>query len=154
MYQHELPVAIIGAGPVGLAAAAHLAARRIPFLIFERANEVAASVRDWGHVRLFSPWRYNVDGVAREALEAAGLWTMPRTDLPARDRLRAGALHRRGARWRSRRGPRRAAGPARNRGVQQPARGAERRGGSVLRAGARQGASVRIVLPGASCAGQ
>lgn len=80
MYQHQHPVAIIGAGPVGLAAAAHLAARRIPFLIFERAREVAASVRDWGHVRLFSPWRYDVDRVAGEALEASGTWTAPPQD--------------------------------------------------------------------------
>lgn len=80
MYQQPHPVAIIGAGPVGLAAAAHLAARRIPFLVFERASEVAASVRDWAHVRLFSPWRYNVDRVARDALEASGTWTMPPPD--------------------------------------------------------------------------
>lgn len=80
MYQREHPVAIIGAGPVGLAAAAHLAARQIPFLVFERASQVAASVRDWGHVRLFSPWQYNVDRVAREALEATGTWTMPPPD--------------------------------------------------------------------------
>ena len=31
----ELPVAVIGAGPVGLAAAAHLAERGVPFVVFE-----------------------------------------------------------------------------------------------------------------------
>src|SRR5205823_5258036 len=52
----ELPVAVIGAGPVGLAAAAHLLERGLRPVILEAASEVAASVRDWGHVRLFSPW--------------------------------------------------------------------------------------------------
>ncbi len=50
-----LPVAVIGAGPVGLAAAAHLLARRLPVRVYEAGATVGASVRDWGHVRLFSP---------------------------------------------------------------------------------------------------
>ncbi len=74
-----LPVAVIGAGPVGLAAAARLLERGLEPLILEAARDVAASPRDWGHVRLFSPWRYNVDKSAVEALEAAG-WTAPPPD--------------------------------------------------------------------------
>ena len=35
----SLPVAIIGAGPVGLAAAAHLAVRGLPFVVFERGAD-------------------------------------------------------------------------------------------------------------------
>ncbi len=31
----QLPVAVIGAGPVGLAAAANLVERNIPFVVFE-----------------------------------------------------------------------------------------------------------------------
>ena len=54
----ELPVAVVGSGPVGLAAAAHLASRRLPFVVVEVGDEVAASMRDWAHVRLFSPWRF------------------------------------------------------------------------------------------------
>lgn len=81
MYTHEHPVAILGAGPVGLAAASHLAARTIPFMLFERATEVAASVRDWAHVPLFSPWRYNIDRTARAALEASGAWRAPPDDV-------------------------------------------------------------------------
>jgi len=73
---HEGPVAVIGGGPVGLAAAAHLARRRVPFLLFEGGSQVGASVREWGHVRLFSPWRHLVDPVAAELLEGAG-WTPP-----------------------------------------------------------------------------
>src|SRR5690606_17396794 len=35
--------------------------------------------RSWGHVRLFSPWRYNVDRAAATLLGAAG-WTAPPTE--------------------------------------------------------------------------
>ena len=73
---NDLPVAVIGAGPVGLAAAAHLLNRGIEPLIFEAGDGVGASVREWGHVRVFSPWDYNVDPVAEQLLDAAG-WTAP-----------------------------------------------------------------------------
>jgi len=57
----SLPVAIIGAGPVGLAAAAHLLRRGETPLVFEAAPSVGAAILEWGHVRLFSPWRYLID---------------------------------------------------------------------------------------------
>jgi hypothetical protein len=79
MTLEALPVAIIGAGPVGLAAAAHLVARGETPIILEAGNQVGATVRQWGHVRIFSPWRYNVDAVAAAMLEKAG-WTMPDPD--------------------------------------------------------------------------
>ena len=71
-----LPVAIIGAGPVGLAAAAHLLTRGLEPLIFEAGESVGASVRDWAHVRVFSPWAFNIDPAAADLLEADG-WTAP-----------------------------------------------------------------------------
>ncbi len=71
-----LPVAIIGAGPVGLAAAAHLADRGIAFTVLEAASGPAAAVEKWGHTRLFSAWREVVDPVARRLLEGTG-WTTP-----------------------------------------------------------------------------
>ena len=74
-----LPVAVIGAGPVGLAAAAHLHERGIPFVVFEVGDDVAASIREWAHVQLFSPWSYNIDPAARRLLEADG-WTAPDRD--------------------------------------------------------------------------
>ncbi|MFH8251523.1 NAD(P)-binding domain-containing protein [Microbacterium sp. B2969] len=71
-----LPVAIIGAGPIGLAAAANLLERGIEFTVLESGSEVAASVRAWGHTRLFSPWKHLVDPASRRLLEAHG-WTLP-----------------------------------------------------------------------------
>ena len=71
-----LPIAVIGAGPVGLAAAAHLIQRGLPVKVYEAGETVAANVRDWGHVRLFSPWEYNTDTAARALLQAHG-WQEP-----------------------------------------------------------------------------
>jgi hypothetical protein len=77
-----LPIVVIGAGPVGLSAAVRLLERGLEPLILEAAADVAASPRDWGHVRLFSPWRYNVDKAAVQLLEAAGWTAPPADDLP------------------------------------------------------------------------
>jgi thioredoxin reductase len=74
-----LPVVVIGAGPVGLAAAAQLAERGLDFLVLEAGEHVGASIRQWGHVGLFSPWRYCTDAAARRLLEASG-WTAPDPD--------------------------------------------------------------------------
>lgn len=79
MPQQPLPIAVIGAGPVGLAAAAHLVSRGERPLVFEAGATVGASVRKWAHVRTFSPWKYNVDAVAREMLEATG-WRLREPD--------------------------------------------------------------------------
>ena len=73
------PVAVIGAGPVGLAAAAHLVQRGLPVVIFEAGDGVAANLDSYRHVRLFSPWRYNVDRAARALLADAG-WQAPEDD--------------------------------------------------------------------------
>ncbi|RUX96857.1 NAD(P)-binding domain-containing protein [Mesorhizobium sp. M7D.F.Ca.US.004.01.2.1] len=72
----NLPVAVIGAGPVGLAAAAHLVERGIRPLILERGESVGAALLEWGHVRVFSPWEYNIDAAARALLDRSG-WTAP-----------------------------------------------------------------------------
>ncbi len=75
----KLPVAVIGAGPVGLAAAAHLAERNVPFILFEAGEGPAAAVQQWGHVTFFSPWRFNVDSAAGRLLKQTG-WVMPDPD--------------------------------------------------------------------------
>ncbi|MEM7368141.1 MAG: NAD(P)-binding domain-containing protein [Bacteroidota bacterium] len=72
----HLPIGIIGGGPIGLAAAAHLAKRNIPFLLFEAGNSVGHNFLSWGHVRVFSPWKYNIDHAAEELLSQIG-WKSP-----------------------------------------------------------------------------
>ena len=71
-----LPVAIIGAGPIGLATAAHLVERGLDFVVLEAGDDVASSMRSWAHIRLFSPWRHLIDPAARRLLESSG-WTEP-----------------------------------------------------------------------------
>ncbi len=74
-----LPVAIIGAGPVGLAAAAHLLERGIDFRIYEAGASAASSVASWAHVRLFSPWSLLIDPAARRLLATTD-WVQPDAD--------------------------------------------------------------------------
>ncbi|MFI0406075.1 FAD-dependent oxidoreductase [Actinomadura sp. 3N508] len=74
-----LPVVVIGAGPVGLATAAHLAERGLDFVVLEAGPRVGAAISEWGHVRLFSPWRYDTDAAARRLLEPTG-WRLPDPD--------------------------------------------------------------------------
>jgi thioredoxin reductase len=71
-----LPVAIIGAGPIGLAAAAQLHERGIEFAVYEAGDTVASSMRSWGHISLFSPWEFLVDPAAGRLLEPTG-WSAP-----------------------------------------------------------------------------
>lgn len=73
---NSLPIAIIGAGPVGLAAAAHLIQRGENPIILEMGDTIGANMRQWAHVRMFSPWRYVVDSAAVALLEESG-WQMP-----------------------------------------------------------------------------
>lgn len=70
------PVLIVGAGPVGLAAAAHAHERGLPVVVLEQGAGPAAAVGEWGHVRLFSPWSELVDTAAARLLSATG-WTSP-----------------------------------------------------------------------------
>lgn len=77
-----LPVAVLGAGPVGLAAAAKLIERGLPFFIVEAGERVGANLLDYGHVRLFSPWQYNVDPSMAKLLAASGWQAPDPTELP------------------------------------------------------------------------
>lgn len=76
----SLPVVVIGAGPVGLAAAANLIERDIPTVVLEAGAQVAASMAAWGHVRLFTPWSYLIDPASQRLLEAEGTWSEPALD--------------------------------------------------------------------------
>ncbi|UYQ63393.1 NAD(P)-binding domain-containing protein [Streptomyces peucetius] len=72
----EPPVVVIGAGPVGLAAAAHLIERGIEPLVLEAGPVAGHAVRSWSHVRLFSTWAELVDPAAEKLLAPTG-WTAP-----------------------------------------------------------------------------
>lgn len=75
----DLPVAVIGTGPIGLAAAAHLVVQEIEPIVFEAGPTPAAAVLEWGHIGLFSPWKYNIDQAARTLLESTD-WQEPDGD--------------------------------------------------------------------------
>src|SRR5687768_5222862 len=76
-----LPVIVIGAGPVGLAAGAHLRDRGLPVVVLEAGDRVGEAVRAWGHIRTFTPWQWIVDPTAERLLQEAG-WTRPATPVP------------------------------------------------------------------------
>lgn len=73
---HDLPLVIVGAGPVGLAAAAHAAERGLSTVVLEAGDSAGSAVRSWGHVRLFSAWGELVDPAAGRLLAATG-WAHP-----------------------------------------------------------------------------
>ncbi len=75
-------IAIIGAGPIGLEVALYARLRDFEVVVLEQGT-VAANVRSWGHVRLFSPFGINSSEWGRAAQPAA--------DLPATEALLTGA---------------------------------------------------------------
>lgn len=79
MNSSSLPIAVIGAGPIGLAAAAHLLRRGLKPIVFERGNQISANIREWAHVPLFTPWRSLIDAQGRKLLEDTS-WTPPDMD--------------------------------------------------------------------------
>jgi thioredoxin reductase len=79
MSSPQKTIAIIGGGPVGLAAAAHAMERDLMPIVLEAGDEVGQAVREWSHVRMFSPWTYNVDKAAERLLRQEG-WNAPDPD--------------------------------------------------------------------------
>lgn len=72
----QLPVVVVGAGPAGLAAAAHLVDRGLEPLVLEAGERAGAAVREWSHVRLFSTWGEVTDPAAEKLLAPTG-WVKP-----------------------------------------------------------------------------
>ena len=88
MSQTSLPVAVIGAGPIGLAAAAHLVSRGETPLVLGAGSSVGASILKWAHVRVFSPWRYVVDRASAVLARTVGLDAAARRGAADRPRAR------------------------------------------------------------------
>lgn len=63
-------IAIVGAGPIGLEAAAFGVRAGFEVQVYERGR-VAQNLREWGHVRLFSPFGMNASPWGREAVDSA-----------------------------------------------------------------------------------
>ncbi|MCK2244124.1 MULTISPECIES: NAD(P)-binding domain-containing protein [unclassified Crossiella] len=81
----DFPVVVVGAGPVGLAAAAELLERGLTPLVLESGATAGAAVRQWGHVRLFSRWAELVAPAAARLLAPTG-WRHPaHADYPTGD---------------------------------------------------------------------
>lgn len=80
-------LSIVGAGPVGLEAAAAAADAGLRVVLLERGRP-GEHVAAWGHVRLFTPFDDNVGPAGRALSEAAGI------PLPAPDAILTGARFR------------------------------------------------------------
>jgi cation diffusion facilitator CzcD-associated flavoprotein CzcO len=70
--ENVLPVVVVGAGPIGLAAASQLLDGGLEPLVLEAGSAAGASVRQWHHVRLFSRWGELVDPAAEKLLAPTG----------------------------------------------------------------------------------
>lgn len=77
-------IAVIGAGPIGLEAALYARLQGYDVTVYER-GDVADHVRQWGHVRMFSPFGMNSSEWGRDALVSGG------QTLPDREALLTGS---------------------------------------------------------------
>ena len=80
-------VLVIGAGPIGLEASVLLVKSGFGVTLVERGDRVAASVRHWGHVRLFSTNELNTTAWGRAACEEAGVTPPDAQAYPTGDAL-------------------------------------------------------------------
>ncbi len=86
-------VVVLGAGPVGIEAALYGTALGHEVVVLER-GEVAAAVRAWGHVAMFSPWAMNTSALGRQRLArqtAAGATAAHDSDFKSTTRCPTGA---------------------------------------------------------------
>jgi thioredoxin reductase len=73
-------LAILGAGPIGLEAALYARFLGYDVVVFD-AGEVAANVRRWGHVRMFTPFGINRSPLGLAAIQAQDeTWQPPPDD--------------------------------------------------------------------------
>lgn len=80
-----LRVAVIGAGPIGLEAALYAKTCGLSVAVYDRGG-LAEYVRRWGHVRLFTPFGWNVTALGLKTI----LHEKPSRSLPAESDLVTG----------------------------------------------------------------
>ena len=61
-------IGIIGSGPIGLECGLQALKHAYRFIIFESGNDIAANVRLWSHVRLFTPLHMNMSPLGKAHL--------------------------------------------------------------------------------------
>ena len=83
-------IAILGSGPIGLEAALYARFLGYSVAIYEQASEVAAAVKEWGHVTLFTPFGMNRSPLGLAAIAAQEEAYRP----PADDELLTGRAWR------------------------------------------------------------
>ena len=66
-------IAVLGAGPIGLEAALLARTLGYPVTVYEAGDTVGSHVRDWGHVRMFTPWALNWSALGRRRLAEEGV---------------------------------------------------------------------------------
>lgn len=81
-------VAILGAGPIGLEAAAYARALNLPVAVFERGR-IAEYWNRWGHARLFSPFAMNSTSLGKTTIKGH----KPNINFPADDACLTGREH-------------------------------------------------------------
>ena len=77
--KHQLidnKVVVIGAGPVGIATAAQLLQKGLAPVVLEKGETAGRAMLEWGHVKVFTPWRLMIDPAVVALLEDAG-WDAP-----------------------------------------------------------------------------
>ncbi|MBE1292500.1 MAG: SidA/IucD/PvdA family monooxygenase [Rhodobacteraceae bacterium] len=72
-------VVVIGAGPVGVATAAQLLQKGLTPVLLEKGDTAGRAMLEWGHVRVFTPWKLMIDPAVVALLEGAG-WDAPDGD--------------------------------------------------------------------------
>lgn len=85
MLKPDARLAILGAGPIGLEAALHARAAKLPFTVYERGR-LAEYMQRWGHVRMFTPFAMNATPLGLQTIRGA----KPNHTLPADDALTTG----------------------------------------------------------------
>ncbi len=83
-----LRIAVLGAGPVGVEAALYATSLGMPVRVYER-GQVGDNLRQWGHIRLFTPFGMNTTPLGRATLRADN----PRGKLPADADILTGLEH-------------------------------------------------------------